>query len=163
MKHFIAIASLTLGMLAASVETQAHETHRDGIQVGHPWARPTPPVPPINGAAYFEITNHRDVPVVLEGATTAVTEHASIHRTRAVDGVMRMEAVEGGLDIPAGETIRFQPGGYHLMLMNLGEPLVEGGKFPVTLHFRDQDDLVLDVWVERGPESKPAMEMHQHN
>ncbi|BES73057.1 copper chaperone PCu(A)C [Marinobacter nanhaiticus D15-8W] len=156
------IATLACVVLATSAAL-AQESPHHGIQVDHPWARPTPPVKPINGAAYFTIKNHGDKSVVLEGVSTPVTGMASIHRTREEAGTMRMDAVEGGLEIPAGGTVRFEPNGYHVMLMGLDEPLKEGESFSLTLEFVHRDDIELDVQIEHGPSSAPGGEMSGHH
>jgi len=52
----------------------------------------------------------------------------------AMDGsVMRMRALSGGLALPAGKTVELKPGGYHLMMMDLKQPLKAGDQVPVTL------------------------------
>ena len=61
--------------------------------------------------------------------------------------VMRMRELEKGLEIPAGATVILQPGGYHVMFMQLKEPFKEGAKVPVTLVFEKAGsvDVVLTV------------------
>jgi copper(I)-binding protein len=57
-----------------------------------------------------------------------------------MDGnVMKMRAVAGGLDLPAGKTVELKPGGYHVMLMDLKQQLKEGDSVPVTLVFEGKD------------------------
>jgi len=51
------------------------------------------------------------------------------------DGVARMREMEGGLDIPAGQSVALNPGGKHIMLMGLTGPLVEGAEITLTLTF----------------------------
>lgn len=161
-KYLVRFVSLACVVLTAS-STFAHESHHQQIQVDHPWARPTPPVKPINGAAYFVISNRGDKPVVLEGVTTPVASMASIHQTREEDGTMRMDAVEGGVEIPAGETVRFEPNGYHVMLMKLHEPLKEGGSFPLTLEFAHHDDIELSVRIGHDAAAASGGEMSGHH
>lgn len=161
-RYLVRLAALACVILATPVAF-AHESHHSDIQVDHPWARPTPPVTPINGAAYFVITNHGDKPVVLESVSTPVTNMASIHQTREEDGTMRMDAVNGGVEIAPGHTVRFEPNGFHVMLMKLGEPLKEGEKFPLTLDFSNHEDIELDVWIEYGPEAAASGKMSGHH
>lgn len=152
-----------IGTALTAQATTAHESHHEGVKVEYSWARPTPPVKPINGAAYFVISNHSDKPVVLEGISTPVTDMASIHRTREEDGTLRMDAVEGGLEIAPGETVRFEPNSYHVMLMNLEKPLKEGETFSMTLEFVHQDDIELDVRIEHGSTAAASEEMSGHH
>lgn len=53
-------------------------------------------------------------------------------------GMMEMREVDG-IDVPAGGTVRLEPGGYHVMLLDLVEPLVEGQTIPITLRFEGLD------------------------
>ncbi|SFM02605.1 copper chaperone PCu(A)C [Marinobacter zhejiangensis] len=160
MKQWMSVLGVVF--LASTGSVLAHEMEQAGVTVDHPWARPTPAVAPVHGAVYFSVTNRREVPVVLDGASTPLTDHASIHQTRDVDGTLRMESVEGGLAIQPGESISFEPGGYHVMLMNMEAPLTEGEKFPLTLTFQGGESILLDVWVEQGPETQSDMTMHHH-
>jgi copper(I)-binding protein len=52
-------------------------------------------------------------------------------------GVMKMAEVKGGLDLPAGKPVELKSGGYHIMLMDLKEPLVKDSTVPLTLVFKD--------------------------
>jgi copper(I)-binding protein len=55
-----------------------------------------------------------------------------------MDGdVMKMRAVPGGLDLPAGKTVELKPGSYHVMLMDLKSTLQKDTTIPVTLVFKD--------------------------
>ncbi len=128
----------------------AEEVEQEGIEVHHPWARPTPPVSPINGAVYFSVTNHRDEPIRLEAVQAPWTAHASLHQSRQKGGTVRMEVVDGGVLIGPGETMRFEPNGYHVMLMDLTDPLKEGDRFPMTLEFRGES-VDIEVQVRQVP------------
>ncbi len=61
-------------------------------------------------------------------------------------GEMTMQEISS-LVLPAGETVTFEPGGYHVMLLGLVEPLVAGDEFEVTLDFATADDQVMTVTV----------------
>lgn len=60
---------------------------------------------------------------------------------------MVMQEIEGGLPLPAGETVTLQPGGYHVMLLDIAEPLEEGDEIELTLDFENADDMTLTVEV----------------
>jgi periplasmic copper chaperone A len=68
--------------------------------------------------------------------TTPVAGTAEVHEMQMQADVMRMRAVPR-LELPAGRTIELKPGGYHLMLMDLKQPLGPGSTVPLTLVFRD--------------------------
>ena len=92
-----------------------------------------------NSAAYMTIQNNSDSDITLTEASADFANMAQIHQTTIEDDVARMQEVEGGLTIPAGESVNLEPGGYHIMLMNLQEPLVEGEETLVTLTFDNGD------------------------
>jgi copper(I)-binding protein len=62
------------------------------------------------------------------------------------DGIARMSALEE-MPIPSGETLVIEPGGYHLMLLNLQEALQADDSFPITLVFASGEEIALDVVV----------------
>ena len=61
-------------------------------------------------------------------------------------GAMVMQQIMA-LDLPAGQIVSLEPGGYHVMLIDLAEPLVEGESFEVTLDFAEAEDLIVEVVV----------------
>jgi periplasmic copper chaperone A len=61
---------------------------------------------------------------------------------------MVMREVAGGIDIAADETVVLEPGGYHVMLLDLAAPLEVGDEFDLTLQFADNDDVTITVPVE---------------
>ena len=84
-------------------------------------------------AAYLEVHNGTSVPVILVGAGADGVRAIEIHTTRMEDGVMRMRRLEE-VAIPPGETVRFQPGGRHLMLFGVTSL---GPQLDVQLRFAD--------------------------
>ncbi len=68
----------------------------------------------------------------LVAAASPVAGVVEVHEMRLDDGVMRMRAVPA-LDLPAGKAVELKPGGYHVMLLDLKQPLAAGDTVPVTL------------------------------
>ncbi|MFD2265096.1 copper chaperone PCu(A)C [Lacibacterium aquatile] len=128
--------------------------YADGVRIEAPWARATIAAQK-TGGAYIALTNNSSSPDRLIAAETPVAERAEIHEHRHVDGVMQMREVAGGVTLPPGQTVTFGPGGYHIMLMGLKQPLAKGAKFPLTLVFEKSGKQTVDVTVEaagaRGP------------
>jgi copper(I)-binding protein len=58
-----------------------------------------------------------------------------IHEMAMIDGVMKMRELPEGLPIPAGRSVTLTPGGYHVMFMDLAQPLVQGETVDLTLLF----------------------------
>lgn len=70
---------------------------------------------------------------VLQGVDVEGVEDVSLHRTARVDGMMRMEPIDGGLTLAAGQTALLRPGGDHAMLEGLAIPLDVGDSVRVTV------------------------------
>jgi copper(I)-binding protein len=62
-----------------------------------------------------------------------------IHEMAMQGDVMKMRAIPGGLELPAGKAVELKPGGYHVMLMELRQQLKEGETVPVTLVIEGKD------------------------
>jgi copper(I)-binding protein len=143
----LASAFLALLILAASPSV-ANEFKLGDITIEQPWSRATPPGAKIGGG-YFMIKNAGAESDRLVSATAEIAGHAEMHEMSVVDGIMKMRALESGVEVPAGGSVEFGPGGYHLMLMDLGRPLKEGESFSGTLTFEKAG--TVDITYEVGP------------
>ncbi len=74
----------------------------------------------------------------LVSASSPVAGIVEIHEMAMENNVMRMRAIPG-LALPAGKTVELKPGGYHVMLMDLKQPLKEGESIALTLVFEGED------------------------
>ena len=117
-----------------------------GIDVEKPWARASANVDGA-GAAYMEITSPETDRLIGVSVDSTVAAMAEIHETQMNDdGTMMMSEV-GRIDLPAGQTVKLEPGGFHIMLMQMAEPLETGETFEITLQFADGGDQVVEVEV----------------
>lgn len=140
-----AIVSLLLLMLIPTPAAVSHDGHEEaGLEVSNAWARKTRRT--VSAAVYFEIKNGTHRQEVLEDVATERAGTSMIHRSYEEDGVMRMD-MQHDVPIAPGETLAFAPGGYHVMLMQLTEPLTEGDVFPLTLMFRQAGEVTIYVTV----------------
>jgi copper(I)-binding protein len=101
------------------------------VQVTNAWARATPGGAQ-TAAAYVTIlspTGDR-----LTGAATPLAQKADLHSMTMDGNVMQMRDIDA-IDLPAGKAVTLKPGGYHIMLTGLAQPLVAGQTFPLTLTF----------------------------
>lgn len=114
--------------------------------VADAWARATPPHAD-SAAVYLTITDPGPADRLL-AATTPVAADAHLHESRSVDGVMQMRSVDR-LDIATGGSVTLAPGGLHLMLTGLRQPLHEGEHFPVTLRFEKAGAVTVQVNVAK--------------
>ena len=101
--------------------------------------------PAMNGAAYLTITGGATDDTLI-GAATPAAASASVHESRMDNDMMTMRAVPE-MEIPAGKTVSFAPGGYHVMLMGLKQKLVAGESFPLTLRFAHAGPVTVQVQV----------------
>ena len=93
------------------------------------------------------ITNRGRQADALIAASTPAAARVEIHHTTLVDGMARMRPL-AEIPIPAGATVKIEPGGMHLMLVDLGAPLVAGKPVPLTLVFRVAGRVTVDLAVE---------------
>ena len=91
-------------------------------------------------AVYLALANAGGVGLRLVSAESPVAEFVEIHEMVMDGDIMRMRPVENGLDLLSGSVVSLEPGGYHLMLINLVEPLVAGQAVPLALTFIVLDD-----------------------
>ena len=102
-------------------------------------------------AVYGTITNNTDKDIVLVGGATEVANIVEVHEMAMVGGEMVMQPIQGGLVIPAGESAVLEPGGNHLMLMDLAKAVMAGDTISVTFDLEGADDITID-----GVMAKPA-------
>jgi periplasmic copper chaperone A len=147
------LSSLTAALVFA-LFTSAAAAQGGSVEIKDAWARAMPGGAQ-SGAAYVTLqsaTGDR-----LTGASTPVAKMAELHSMTMDNGVMKMRQVEG-IDLPAGRPVSLQPNGYHIMLMQLAQPLKEGQTFPLTLTFAKAGPENVTVTVEKvgsmGPGSQ---------
>ncbi len=139
------VALFIITALAASV-VGAHSYQLQALRIDHPFARATPPGA-TTGGAFLTIHNAGTSGDKLLSVKSAVAGAVQIH-TMSMDGnVMRMREISV-LDVPAGATVVLKPGGYHLMLVDLRQPLQAGARVPLTLTFERAGSIDVDADVE---------------
>ena len=143
MKTIILTATAALVMTGAA---HAEQYTVGDLVIDAPVARATPANAPVSGG-YMIIRNTGEEADRLVAGSADFAGNVEIHEM-AMDGdVMRMRELENGIEIPAGGSVVLQPGGLHVMFMQLGERLEEGQERPVTLEFENagEVDVVFDV------------------
>lgn len=148
----------------------------DAVTVADAWARTSASSQTV-GAMYFVITGGaEDDTLTGASVSTDVAAEAQMHETVMAEtedtmmtedtgmtedtmsmdtmtdstmdmgGSMTMQEVES-VAIPAGETVSFEPGGYHIMLMELAAPLEAGNTFEAELSFEKAGTITVEVEV----------------
>jgi copper(I)-binding protein len=117
------------------------------------WARASPGNA-ANGAAYLTVTNPGGSVERLVAAASPVAARAELHEMVMDGGMMRMREVPV-IELAPGQSLTLAPGGLHVMLMGLAQPLEEGSMIALTLTFERAGALTLEVPVleagSRGP------------
>lgn len=144
-------------ILFAAQPVFAHGFKAGEIEIGHPWLRMTPPGAKVGGG-YASFDNQGKDADTLVSASVEVAGRTEIHEMAVKDGVMTMRQQPDGVALPAGETVKFAPGGFHLMLFDLKQPLKEGEKYKGTLTFAKAGtvDVVFNVEGMAGPKGSSA-------
>jgi copper(I)-binding protein len=107
-----------------------------------------------NTAAYFSIQNSSDTTQILIGASVDFADKAEIHNHIMVNDMMRMEQ-QSEVVIQPGESVQFAPGGLHLMLFGLKQPLLEGQSVAISLQTKDGESIIITANVAR-----PSVQKH---
>jgi copper(I)-binding protein len=131
-EHAMKIKSLIalVALVASALNAAAH----DAVEVQNAWVRATVKGQMATGA-FMTLTAHAGAKLV--GVSTAAAGVVQVHEMKMDGGVMTMNEVKGGLDLPAGKVVELKPGGYHVMLMDLKAPLLKDSTMPLTLVFKD--------------------------
>jgi len=140
------LLAATIAAVVAS-SAYAHEYKLGDLVIDHPWSRATPPAAK-TAAGYMTILNKGTTADRLIAISSAVAGRVEIHRMMMDGSIMRMRPVPEGVEIRPGESVKLGPGGYHLMMMELREPMKQGQKVPVTLRFERAGQVTVELAVE---------------
>lgn len=116
-------------MITAAATLVAQASWAANISVTNAWARATVPGQQVSGA-YMQIQSDADARLV--GASSTAVPRVEVHEMKMDGDVMRMRQVQS-IDLPKGKTVSLEPGGFHIMLMNLPKPIAAGDVIPLTL------------------------------
>lgn len=147
----ILLITLTFISLSGGCEPDEETADRsafvegDGIGIEGAWARPGSMGR--MSAGYFLVTNFEDEPDTLKGVSSNVAQLTEIHESyEQEEGMVGMREVPEVV-IQPNSTIRFEPGGLHIMFIQLTEALAEDKEFELTLHFSNAGDVELKIPV----------------
>lgn len=137
------LAALLLAGLAVSA---AAEAQPNGVEITGAWSRATPGGVR-TGVAYFQITSRGSAGDKLVAARSDAADRVELHDHIHEGGVMKMRRVEA-IEVPAGETVKLEPGGLHMMLLDLKHPLKAGENLDLTLVFEKAGEVHVAAKVE---------------
>lgn len=147
-----------LGALVAASLYAVNVEAAEGIKIANAWVRAPAPGQK-TASAYVEITSERAASLV--AAASALAARAELHSTTTEGGVMRMRALER-VELPAGRTVKFAPGGLHLMLIDLKQPLKAGDKVPLVLSVQVPGAAPAAIAIEAEVRAAAAGAAHKH-
>ena len=153
-RTFALIAALLLGGTAG-----AHELTVGDLQFIHPHI-PQPAATAQVAGGYLAISNEGAQLDRLVGLSSKIAKSVSLHQSSVdTNGVASMSPV-AALDIPAGDTVVLEPGGYHIMFMGLTGRFSEGDMLPVTLTFEKAGAIDMEFMVDPADGAEMA---HDHD
>jgi copper(I)-binding protein len=138
--HIISIAALGLIVLVGTANAV-------DLAVTDAWIRALPASEPSGG--YFTLHNGTAKAVTLASATSPGCGMLMLHQSENMGGMASMKDV-ASVNVPAGGTIKFSPGGYHLMCMDATKAIKPGATVPVTLNFADGKKVVANFAVKNA-------------
>ena len=141
---FFGVAA-ALAVSAAS----AHDYTQGSLHIAHPWSRATPHGAAV-AAGYLVVENRGSAldRLVSVSVPADIAGRAEIHEMAMQDGVMKMRPLPRGIEIAPGFTAKLEPGGLHLMFLDLKRPLVKGDRFKGTLSFERAGSVEVEFVVE---------------
>lgn len=164
MKLSDCLASLALLLPLARGPAHAQTSSEKSIALEHPWARATP-AGAMTGAAYLTLVNNGNSADSLVRASTPVADEVQFHSVTEENGVSRMREMPT-VELRPDAKVTFSPGGMHIMMVGLKEPLKEGQSFPMTITFEKAGkagkvDLMIPI-AKVGAMQGPAMDSMTH-
>lgn len=160
--RILSLIVLTFLAAFAVQPSAAHDITKGDLVISAPWSRATPAGAAV-GAGYLVITNNGLSADRLLSFTTDLAGQPEVHEMATEGGVMKMRPLPKGLVIPAGGTVKLEPGGYHLMLMQLKKPLVLGQRYKATLVFEKAGPVDVEFEVKgMGEGHKKGSGHHNH-
>jgi copper(I)-binding protein len=142
----------------------APEKHGDMVMAGDlhiekAWTRATP-ANAMAGGAFLSITNKGDKADRLLSAKSDVAKVVEVHEMSMVKDVMKMQQLVDGLPIEPGQTVELKPGGFHLMLIGLHNPIAQDQMVKITLQFEHAGEV--DVMFPAAQMGAPSMDHSNH-
>lgn len=130
----VAVAAAGLAGCGSSAGSAAPESSTSAVTMTDPWVKA---VDSGMTAAFGTLSNTSGGPVVLVSATTSASPEVQLHEMAMKDGEMVMQEKANGIPIPAAGVAILEPGGDHIMLMDVAAPILPGDVVTLTLTFSD--------------------------
>ncbi|PRI10792.1 copper chaperone PCu(A)C [Leucobacter massiliensis] len=129
------------GTPATSETAEAAQTASEAVGLHDGWAKSGSGMTAVFGT----LDNHGEADRTLVSASSRIAGAVELHETVGTGTSATMQEKEGGFVIPAGGSVALEPGGNHIMFMDMSEDLLPGDEVPLTLRFDDGSELTLTV------------------
>lgn len=141
LKKFVAAMAIVFGLV--SLTGCAPATTHEGVVIEDAWVRSSEYSDHAGGMTgiFGKFTNHGDQPVTITGGETDIAKMVQTHEV--VNGMMQQK--KEGIVIKPGETVTLQPGGLHIMIMDIAKPIVAGDKITFTVKFKGAESQTLTL------------------
>lgn len=144
-KSIFATVAISLSLGGAAL---AHDYKAGALKIDHPWSRATPGGAKVGGG-YLVIENTGSAADKLVAVSApAIAGRTEMHEMATTNGVMTMRPLDGGVAIAPGAKVEFKPGGYHIMFMELKQPLKQDERVKGTLTFEKAGTVEVEFKVE---------------
>jgi copper(I)-binding protein len=164
MKKFGILVASLVAVSALSGAASALDYKVGALEIDNPWSRAVPKGAKV-AAGYMTIKNTGTEPDRLVSGSTPVAGRFEIHEMSMDKGIMKMRPLPSGLEIKPGETVELKPSSFHIMMMDLKQPIQRGKPFKATLMFEKAGEVDVDFAVEAvgaTPAAAPAHDAHHH-
>ena len=156
MTRFLNLIRLTTILLSAALINGVATAQT--VTVADAWVRATVAAQRATGA-FLKLTV-QGADATLIAVTSPVAGVTQIHEMAMSEGVMRMREVTGGVPLKAGQIFELKPGGYHIMMMDLKQPVKAGDRVLLSLTFKQANGQQTTTQVDaevRGLNGQAAM------
>ncbi|MCH9816445.1 MAG: copper chaperone PCu(A)C [Actinomycetia bacterium] len=156
----VAAGALALAGCSSDTDTAAEETTSAAeaatLAVAEPWAKASEG--PMS-ATFGVVTNDSDSAITIVSADTSASDRTELHETVQSDGVSTMREKDGGFTIAPQESLTLEPGGNHIMIMDIKEPIEVGDDVTVTLNLAQGDPI---TFTAQAKETAAGEEPYDH-
>jgi len=155
MKLFTRISSMFFALMFASTFSYA-----EGLEIQNPWVRMPPPVAD-TAAGYMTLTNNSRTAIEIVSVTSSVSESAEFHSMVMHEGMMHMNKMDDVV-IAAGESLVFDTGSNHLMLIGLEHVLHASDMITLSIKTKDNKTYTINAEVIDMRKNAQSQQHHHH-
>ena len=113
-----------------------------------------------SGSGYFVLSNNNSSAVILNKVTSDIGA-AMLHKTDIDEkGIAKMKHLEN-IVVPGNRSLKLEPGGVHIMFMNIRNKMEENERYPATLYFEGLGTLEID-FILKSPKKNKKSNKHKH-